>query len=38
MKALLKLLANIGKCFGISSPYDNAEKAKGDQPRSYLKP
>ena len=34
MKALLKLLANVGKCFGVSSPYDNTRKSKEDSPKS----
>jgi hypothetical protein len=28
MKSLLKLIAHIGKAFGISSPSDNARKAQ----------
>gem|GEM_PF-2664394 len=31
MQTLLKLLAHIGKAFGISSPSDNARRSQADQ-------
>lgn len=32
MKTFLKLLAHIGKAFGISSPSDNAHRSQAGQP------